>query len=57
MSFTDSPCVQYCLYNYEKDYCEGCGRNLLEITDWDQYSDNKKTLIVEDSRKRLGKVK
>jgi|TARA_R110000823_G_scaffold284812_1_gene403262 predicted Fe-S protein YdhL (DUF1289 family) len=57
MSFTDSPCIQYCLYNYEKDYCEGCGRNLLEITDWDQYSDNKKTLIVEDSRKRLGKVK
>lgn len=56
MSFADSPCIQYCIYNYEEDYCEGCGRNLLEIRDWSKYSNDKKALVIEESTERLGKL-
>lgn len=55
MSFIDSMCIKYCVYNYDEDYCEGCGRNLDEISDWMKYSEEEKALVVEESRKRLGK--
>ena len=55
MSFIDSMCIKYCFYNYDEDYCEGCGRNLDEISDWMKYSEEEKALVVEESRKRLGK--
>ena len=53
MSSTDSPCIEYCVYNYEKDFCEGCGRNLLEISDWSRLSKDEKVLVMETSKKRL----
>ena len=53
MSSTDSPCIEYCIYNYEKDFCEGCGRNLLEISDWSRFSKDEKALVIETSKKRL----
>ena len=53
MSSTDSPCIEYCIYNYEEDFCEGCGRNLLEISDWSKYSKDEKALVMETSEKRL----
>ena len=48
-------CIKYCFYNYDEDYCEGCGRNLDEISDWMKYSEEEKALVAEESRKRLGK--
>ena len=27
-----SPCTGYCVYDYENDYCLGCGRTLDEIS-------------------------
>jgi len=53
MSSTDSPCIEYCIYNYEEDFCEGCGRNLLEISDWSRFSKDEKALTMEISKKRL----
>ena len=53
MSSTDSPCIEYCIYNYEEDFCEGCGRNLLEISDWSRLSKDEKALVMETSKKRL----
>ena len=53
MSSTDSPCIEYCIYNYEEDFCEGCGRNLLEISDWSRFSKDEKALVMETSKKRL----
>jgi predicted Fe-S protein YdhL (DUF1289 family) len=53
MSSTDSPCIEYCIYNYEEDFCEGCGRNLLEISDWSGLSKDEKALVMETSKKRL----
>jgi predicted Fe-S protein YdhL (DUF1289 family) len=53
MSSTDSPCIEYCIYNYEEDFCEGCGRNLLEISDWSRLSKGEKALVMETSKKRL----
>ena len=57
MSFTDSPCIQYCIYNYEKDCCEGCGRNLLEIGDWNKYYDDEKALVIGMSMNRLENIR
>ena len=57
MSSTDSPCIDYCVYNYEEDCCEGCGRNLLEISDWNNYSDEKKALVIGMSMNRLESIK
>tara|TARA_R100000664_G_scaffold2367_2_gene5938 strand:- start:313 stop:672 length:360 start_codon:yes stop_codon:yes gene_type:complete len=57
MSLTDSPCIDYCVYNYEEDCCEGCGRNLLEISDWNNYSDEKKALVIGMSMNRLESIK
>ena len=57
MSSTDSPCIEYCVYNYEEDCCEGCGRNLLEISDWNNYSDEKKALVIGMSMNRLESIK
>jgi len=53
MSFADKLCIKYCVYNYDEDFCEGCGRNLDEITDWSKYSQQKKAEIADTSRKRL----
>ena len=56
MSSTDSPCIDYCVYNYEEDCCEGCGRNLLEISDWSKYSECEKAAITETCSIRLEKI-
>jgi uncharacterized protein len=57
MSFIDNLCIRYCVYNYDEDYCEGCGRNLDEISDWTRYSEEEKDAIAEESRKRLEQSK
>ena len=57
MSSTDSPCIEYCIYNYEEDFCEGCGRNLLEISDWSRLSKDEKALVTEMCSVRLESIK
>ena len=56
MSSTDSPCIDYCVYNYEEDCCEGCGRNLLEISVWGKYSEDEKAAITKTRSIRLEKI-
>jgi len=56
-AFTESPCIKECVYNYEKDFCEGCGRNLDEIGLWYTYSYQEKEFIITLSKKRLDELK
>ena len=56
-AFIESPCIRECIYNYEKDFCEGCGRNLDEIGLWHTYSYQDKQFIITLSKKRLDELK
>ena len=49
----DSPCVDYCVYDYEQDFCAGCGRSLEEISYWSRFTFEEKDQIIKKSKKRL----
>lgn len=41
-----SPCISICVLN-EEHVCEGCYRNVIEITDWVMYSDEQKLVVLD----------
>ena len=41
-----SPCVENCLVDYETGICTGCFRTVDEISQWINYSDDKKIKIL-----------
>ena len=47
-----SPCVSLCALD-DDDLCVGCFRTLKEITDWSDYSEDKKRAVVIESRQRM----
>lgn len=49
----DSPCISLCVYDYDRDYCTGCGRHLDEISNWDYYTPEQKQEILKKCEKRL----
>jgi predicted Fe-S protein YdhL (DUF1289 family) len=49
----DSPCILVCVYDYDKDFCTGCGRNLEEISCWNNYAFQEKEIILEKCKKNL----
>ena len=50
---TDSPCVGVCSLTRGGEVCNGCGRNLEEVTFWPQMSDNDKREANKESAQRL----
>ena len=40
-----SPCINVCRINQRTGYCEGCWRNLDEISYWSQASDEYKKQV------------
>ena len=48
-----SPCVRICYYNYDMDFCTGCGRTLDELSCWNDYTNQEKKEILEKCKKRL----
>ncbi len=49
----DSPCINLCSYDYGKDFCEGCGRTLEEISYWTCFTSKEKEQILESCKKNL----
>jgi len=47
----DSPCNDICTIDSESGLCVGCGRTPSEITNWIQYSDNQKKIILNSLKK------
>ncbi|MFT5603274.1 MAG: putative Fe-S protein YdhL (DUF1289 family) [Paracoccaceae bacterium] len=47
-----SPCVSVCALD-EADLCTGCFRTLREISDWSEYSNQKKREVVTEARERM----
>ena len=49
----DSPCVDYCIYDYDRDFCTGCGRTLDEVSYWNYFTPQEKQQILKNSKKNL----
>ena len=48
-----SPCIRMCYYDYDRDFCTGCGRTLDELTYWNDCTNQEKKDILKKSKKRL----
>ena len=53
MGLIKSPCILECYYDHDHDLCTGCGRDIIELTDWDYYDNQQKQEIIKKSKKRL----
>ena len=42
-----SPCVEICLVDPKTNLCIGCKRSLLEIENWNKFSNLKKNEIMD----------
>ena len=51
MSDIESPCVRDCCLN-DEDICLGCFRSLDEITDWSVANNQKRIVILHNTRQR-----
>ena len=49
---TKSPCIEKCLMNPHTNLCEGCLRNIDEIVNWSNFTDNQKNNILKLIEKR-----
>ena len=47
----DNPCMGICEYNYD-NLCIGCKRNMNEIFDWYDYTDEQVASINEELKTR-----
>ena len=45
-SRADSPCVDLCIYDYDRDFCTGCGRTLDEVSYWNYFTPQEKQQIL-----------
>ena len=52
-SCADSPCIDLCIYDYNGDFCTGCGRTLDEISYWNYFTPQEKQQILKNSKKNL----
>ena len=52
-SCADSPCVDLCIYDYDRDFCTGCGRTLDEVSYWNYFTPQEKQQILKDCKKNL----
>ena len=51
-SRADSPCVDLCIYDYDRDFCTGCGRTLDEVSYWNYFTPQEKQEILKYSKKK-----
>jgi uncharacterized protein len=42
----DSPCIGVCSTLFD-DICKGCGRTLMEVSNWVSFSDEEKSIVWE----------
>ena len=46
-----SPCIRQC--KLVEGVCEGCGRSMLDIVNWKNYSEDKRKSIIENISNNL----
>ena len=45
----ESPCI----YDYDRDFCTGCGRTLKEVGCWHRFTSQEKEQILKNCKKNL----
>ncbi len=53
---TESPCIDLCIYDYDKDFCTGCGRTLDEVSYWNYFTPQEKQQILKKCKKKLDAI-
>jgi len=48
-----SPCKNICKMAEGKDFCEGCGRTLREISKWSDFTDTWRITVSQWAKDRL----
>lgn len=51
-----SPCIGRCSHNVGDIICVGCGRNIEEVRDWNQYDYGVKIRVKELAKQRKAGV-
>ena len=52
-SYADSPCIDLCIYDYDRNFCTGCGRTLDEVSYWNHFAPQEKQQILKYCKKNL----
>lgn len=47
-----SPCKSKCKLDPTTDFCECCGRTVVQIEQWTIYSDEQRSQIMRDLKKK-----
>jgi predicted Fe-S protein YdhL (DUF1289 family) len=53
MAIIESPCIKVCTVDPTSKLCVGCGRSLVEIAAWSQYSTDERRRIMAGLPQRL----
>ena len=48
----DSPCLHNCQLNADGTHCIACLRSTDEITNWENFSNEKKKIVIEALKQR-----
>ena len=51
-----SPCIDICIIHRERHLCEGCGRTLDEISNWQRMSAEEHNAVMAELPHRLKRL-
>ncbi len=52
MGKTNSPCNGICIMDEDTGFCVGCLRTSEEIAGWQEYSDERRNLVLDEIKQR-----
>lgn len=47
-----TPCVGRCSLSFGGEICNGCGRSVEQVRDWNTYTDEEKRRIMDELQRR-----
>ncbi|MCV0394885.1 MAG: DUF1289 domain-containing protein [Rhizobiaceae bacterium] len=53
MARVDSPCIRVCRQDRAAGFCVGCGRTVMEVFRWSEFSEEDRTVILRRLPDRL----
>jgi uncharacterized protein len=56
MSRIETPCIRVCRQDAAAGFCVGCGRKVMEVFRWTEFSDEERRAIVESLPDRLASL-
>ncbi len=56
MNQIETPCILVCVLEQKSGHCYGCGRTRDEIADWTKYSNQQRTMLMQELSTRVDKL-